>query len=438
MKAPQSPPRGHAFWAGRKNPIHFRHAGSLLTLALTLLLPAPARAQARPVPGEGGPKAGVRRPASEGKADCESFQALSENGRYLALTSHYYYEVKDCPHVVVWDTEKKKRLVVIEGKDHSIGMKVYKVFNDGRALVSDGRRVFLFDAKTKETLWSLKLSRRVLSADISDDGQFLTTSSFWEHPIKWFNLVKFWEIDKANRVSFLANMDISTYGVLKVEFFRLGGKLRALVCEGTGARCWVVDPRTGSVKKKIRIDWNPMDGHAFMPSGEGVLFSHSQHGKEKKGLCYVDFEKGPERFLGGHLGITTDCCILRVKEKTYFASADEKGFVCIWEGKNFLPKWWLQEKREEEKWEIWSVHLSVVHGNGRKDLVVATDWVVKNHGNSDPIDSSVELSWWDLEKKKCVRRARVGTAWKEIAPTGKWKPVGSKPGFDSIPAKSVK
>ncbi len=150
------------------------------------------------------------------------------------------------------------------------------------------------------------------------------------------------------------------------------------------------------------------------------------------------FRKGTKRALVGHPGITTDCRILRLQEKTYFVSADEKGFVCVWEGKDFLPKWWFQEKREEEKWEIWSVHLNVVHGKGRKYLVVATDWVVKDPGNFDPIDSSVELSWWDPEKKKCVRRARVGSAWKEMAPNGKWKPVGSKPGFGSIPVKSVK
>ena len=436
MKAPQSPPRGHSVCAGMQNSIHFGQAYSLLALALTLLFSAPARAQALSLPGEGGPEAVVRPPASEGKADCESFQALSENGRYLALTSHYYYGVKDCPHVVVWDTEKKKRLVVIEGKDHSIGMKVYKVFDDGKALASDGRRVFLFDAKTKETLWSLKLSRRVLAADISEDGKYLATSSFWEHPIKWFNLVKFWEIGKAKKISLLSNMDISTYGVLKVEFFRLGGKLRALVCECAGARCWVVDPRTGSVKKKIRIEWNPMYGLALMPSGDGALFS--QHGEGGKGVCFVDFGKGTKRALVGHPGITTDCCILGVKENIYFVSADEKGFVCVWEGKDFLPKWWFQEKREEEKWEIWSVHLNVVHGKGRKYLVVATDWVVKDPGNFDPIDSSVELSWWDPEKKKCVRRARVGSVWEEMAPTGKWKPVGGKPGFHSTPVEAVK
>ncbi len=376
--------------------------------------------------------------AASHRENCEFFQALSENGRYLALTSYYYYKVKGCPHVVVWDTEERKRLVVVKGKDHTIGMQVYRVFDDGKALVSDGPRVFLFDAKRKKTLWSLQQSRRLLWADISDDGKVLATSSFWEHPIKWFHLVKFWKVDKARKVSLLSNMRMATYGVLKVKFFTVKGKLRTLVCEGTGTRCWVVDPQTGSVIKKIQMptDWNPMYGLALLPSGEGALFS--QYGEDGKGVCFVDFEKGTKRALVGHPGIATDCCILRVNEKSYFVTADEKGFVCAWEGKSFLPKLWLQEKREERKWEIRNVHLNVVHENGRRYLVVATDWTVEDPRNSATIDSSVELSWWDLEKKECVRRARVGPDWNEMPPTGKMKPAGSMPGFSSFPVKEGK
>ncbi|HHI67874.1 MAG TPA: hypothetical protein ENJ97_00960, partial [Planctomycetes bacterium] len=54
--------------AGRqagKNPILFRLAGGSLALALILLLPASALAQARAVPGEGGPKIGLRGPATD-------------------------------------------------------------------------------------------------------------------------------------------------------------------------------------------------------------------------------------------------------------------------------------------------------------------------------------------------------------------------------------
>ena len=374
---------------------------------------------------------------SSGRENCETFEVLSENGRYLALISKYFYGVKDCPHVVFWDTEKKERLVMVKGKDNSIGMHVYKVFNDGKALISDGRRVFLFDTERKKTLWSLKISRRVLYADISDDGKFLVTSSFWELPIKWFNLVKFWEIVKSNKVSHMSNMDINTYGITKVKFFDHAGKLRALVCEVTGKKCWVVDPQTGAVKKKIEMEmeWNPRYGLAFMPSGEGLLFSEYGEGNE---VCYYDFEEGLKRVLVGHPGYTTDCCILGLKDKFYSASADDKGFICIWEGKDFMPKWWVQEKRDDEKWEIWDVRLSVVRRKGQKYLVVATNWAVKDPLTTDTIDSSVELSWWDLEKKKCVRRAKVGTTWKEMAPTGKLKPVGKTQGFTSIPAKKGK
>ena len=215
---------------------------------------------------------------------------------------------------------------------------------------------------------------------------------------------------------------------MNVKFFSVQDKLRALVCDGP--RRWlIVDPKYGSVEKKMNVDWESMEAPAVMPDGEGALFPG--YGKDGRQLCFVNFQKKSKRALIGHPGYTKGCCILKDEGGIKVVSADNKGYVCIWIGKNFSPKWWFQVEKPGLKWRMLNVHLKIIHEKGRKILLVATDWFIEDPKSCDIINSHVGLSWWDLKEKKCIRRAKVGAFWEEEPAKGKGKTIGKNPRFYS-------
>ena len=95
-----------------------------------------------------------------------SVLCLSDDLRLAALAPELPRDEQP-QSILVWELESEKIVAQIPGNDRHIGMQAYKFFGDERLLLSDGKKLAIYDLRKSAFVWQTTLNAWVGASAVS-------------------------------------------------------------------------------------------------------------------------------------------------------------------------------------------------------------------------------------------------------------------------------
>jgi WD40 repeat protein len=318
---------------------------------------------------------------------------VSDDLRYMVVAPGL--PVKGQPQsMLVWDIVSEKIVVEIPGRDRDIGMHAYKLFGNGRLLLSDGKTLVTYDVQKARVVWQTTIDAWVATAAVSPDNKVIAVSKMSEKHEKllpYEGSIEFFR-EKGDAYERYNTLSHRICDCLSMKFDDRGKSLFAMEI---GGYLLSLNPGTAMPNWACRLDGNALLG-CDLVSDDVVVLSN---GGGSKGECLiVDSKKGSQTALSGHQ-VPTDCVCTSV-ENGVIATADGKGTVCVWSIDSLRPLWWF---RETENAKEGSVKMFFGKGGSNKSLIVARSYGARDYAYEYSI-----ISTWDIACRKLTSRVKVG------------------------------
>ncbi|HAK96309.1 MAG TPA: hypothetical protein DCM87_15280 [Planctomycetes bacterium] len=291
--------------------------------------------------------------------------------------------------ILVWDLKSEKIVAEIPGNDRHIGMQAYKFFGDERLLLSDGKKLAIYDLRKSACVWQTTLNAWVGASAVSPSNDLIAASTLTEGWLRRKGAIHFFRKEGASYVAYQTSR-YRTLDCLSLSFDASGDSLLAMQI-GDEEQLLSLSSKTGELQYACTIDCHALV--AFAVVGELVIVGNS---RGKPLIINTKAETGMQ--LLGHGRYPSGVCVSR--DLGLIVTADDHA-VCVWKIDGVQPLWWFRET--EERMPRFT-RLFLGRDRDAKDLLV----VARSYGADNYAYIYSVMSTWDMAARKMVSKCKMG------------------------------